>query len=52
MKTELLKRLRAYFVHGMAPAHTARHNIRAWVHARRLVADKWLYAAPMGRKSA
>jgi hypothetical protein len=49
MKTELLRHLRAYFTHDLAPTHTTRYNMRAYVRARRLLGSKWLYSEPMRR---
>jgi hypothetical protein len=42
----LLRRVRQHFVHDMAPRHTQRHNIAAWVRSVRMLGDKWVYANP------
>lgn len=47
MKTTLLRRLRRHFVHDMAPKHTQRHNILAWVRSVRFLGDRWLLAKPL-----
>jgi hypothetical protein len=44
MNTRLLRRVRQHFVHDMAPRHTQRHNIAAWVRSVRMLGDKWVYA--------
>ena len=49
MNTTLLRRVRRHFIHDMAPSHTARHNMRAWVRSVRLLGDKWLFAKPIER---
>jgi hypothetical protein len=50
MKTAMLKRVRRLFACDLAPNHTKRHNIRAWVHSVRLLGDKWLLAKPVEMK--
>lgn len=42
MNTKYLRRLRAAFCHDLAPTSTARHNMRQWVAAVRLLGDKWV----------
>lgn len=42
MKTNMLTRARAHFINDMAPTHTQRHNMHAWVRSVRLLGDKWL----------
>lgn len=51
MNTSMLKRARQHFVHDMVPAHTARHNMRAWVRSVRLLGPKWLIARPMEKRA-
>ena len=50
MNTTLLRRVRRHFCHDMAPAHTARHNMRAWCKSVRMLGDKWLFAKPIDRR--
>ena len=50
MNTRLLTRARRHFCHPLAPRHTARHNMREWVRAVRLLGDKWLLAKPLERR--
>ena len=51
MNTTRLRQARRHFVHPMAPASVARHNMRAWVRALRMLGDRWLLAHPMERRA-
>mgnify|MGYP003394378262 FL=1 len=49
MKTNLLKRIRQHFGSDWVPEHVKRHNMRAYIRARRFLGDKWLLAKPVAR---
>lgn len=51
MNIELLRRVRAHFMHDMAPSHVARHNARQWVRSIRLLGDRWLLARPVRKET-
>lgn len=50
MNTSLLRRARRHFFHPQVPAHTARHNARAWAKSLRFLGQRWLLAQPVERK--
>ena len=52
MKTSLLIRARKNFCVAMVPAHTQRHNMRAWVRSVRFLGDKWLLSKQINRVQA
>ena len=47
MNISYLTRVRRLFNSEFVPAHTNRHNQRAWVRSIRLLGDKWLLAKPL-----
>lgn len=49
MNTTLLKRVRRHFDSPYVPDSVNRANRLKWVRAVRLLGDKWLLAAPVGR---
>ena len=49
MNTTRLKQARRLFVHQDVDASTARHNMRQWAKALRMLGDKWLLAGNVER---
>ena len=47
MNISLLARVRRHFVHGMAPRHVQRHNIKAWVKSVRHLGARWVLLQPI-----
>ena len=52
MKTNMLKRARIHFCVATVPAHTQRHNMRAWVRSVRILGDKWLMVRMVERTAS
>jgi len=49
MNTRMLTKARELFNVGWAPAHTQRHNMRAWVKAVRILVPNWKLAKPLSK---
>ena len=49
MNTRMLTKARELFSVGWAPAHTQRHNMRAWVKAVRILGPNWKLAKPLSK---
>jgi hypothetical protein len=50
MDTRMLIKARELFSVGWAPAHTQRHNMRAWVKSVRILGPKWRLAKPLSKQ--
>ena len=48
MNVTMLRRVRKLYTNPLAPVHTQRHNMRAWIKSVRELGSRWLLSDTVG----